>query len=66
VWDKHQATLYVGWAQPRSALFAKMRDRVVNSDLTEYCDWSDVLDLASKCGVYGLGTKIPLDGDLES
>ena len=59
VFDSMQATLYASWAQPRSALFQKFRQAVLHSRREELGTWIEVLDLASKYKVYGVGAKRP-------
>ena len=61
VYDKYQATLYAGWAQPRFALFKQMREFVLTSESTEYDNWVDVLLLAQACKVYGMGARVPIE-----
>ena len=58
VWDKYQATLYAAWAQPRTAFLTKMRNELLTLEGDQ--TWADVLSLACKYGVYGMGTRKPL------
>lgn len=56
--DRLQATMYHSYDIPNKQPFENMKQEVLDSSDDEYATWADVLDLASKKGLIGYGTRV--------